>query len=402
MSKNKYPLGALKDKEDIRKIKLSQFAQAIQVPEKYFVNSGLPIQDQKKLGACVGHAHARVHQYLEKLENGNKEVPKLSPRYIYGLAKQMDGMPQMQGTWPRIASNISVNFGCATESLIPNDTGLSHEQYITIQNSDVVKKDAKPYRIKGYADVSQETFATYDELQQAIFKYGEIPASISVGNYSNPIRKGKNGLHRVVLVGYGFEKLVAKKDGVVPKGKKEGRIFFANSWGKKWGVNGYGWFDMKNQEVTDVEVYTDIPNEIIDEAKAKPKAVITRNVGNDKQTLGEMVATKNGETLVCKTLELADKGNQKNISCIPKGEYVAKLYNSPKRGLVYQLQDVPNRTAIQIHVGNYYTDIEGCILIGDNFSDINKDGYADVINSRLTFDKFMAFFGGEDFTLIIK
>jgi len=46
------------------------------------------------------------------------------------------------------------------------------------------------------------------------------------------------------------------------------------------------------------------------------------------------------------------------------------------------LQNVPNRSEILIHKGNYHSDILGCILIGNDLSDINKDGYLDVTSSK--------------------
>lgn len=92
----------------------------------------------------------------------------------------------------------------------------------------------------------------------------------------------------------------------------------------------------------------------------------------------------------CFFLELPDFDNQKNISCIPEGEYLLELYNSPSRGcLVPQYVDVPNRTYIQIHAGNFTRQIKGCQLIGDGVKWIDCDGVPDVTNSESTFKKLM-------------
>ena len=92
----------------------------------------------------------------------------------------------------------------------------------------------------------------------------------------------------------------------------------------------------------------------------------------------------------CFTLELADKDNQKNISCIPEGTYKYKFYDSPKHGTVLHIQDVPNRTMIEIHAGNYTSQIEGCILVGDSVKFLNNDNIPDITNSKRTLRKILA------------
>jgi len=86
----------------------------------------------------------------------------------------------------------------------------------------------------------------------------------------------------------------------------------------------------------------------------------------------------------CFTLELPWKGNEKNISCIPEGSYPAEIYESPKFGKVVLLNNVPNRTFIEIHAGNYTSQIRGCILVGDSIKYLNNDGIPDVTNSKAT------------------
>ena len=64
------------------------------------------------------------------------------------------------------------------------------------------------------------------------------------------------------------------------------------------------------------------------------------------------------------TLELPWRGNERNVSCIPEGSYLATRELHPKKGIVYRLHNVEGRSGILIHVGNSLTDTEGCILIG--------------------------------------
>ena len=69
--------------------------------------------------------------------------------------------------------------------------------------------------------------------------------------------------------------------------------------------------------------------------------------------------------LTLATVELPWKGNGTNVSCIPEGEYEYEVKHSNRwnRKVVWLLS-VPNRTAIQMHVGNDVRHTQGCILVG--------------------------------------
>ena len=99
------------------------------------------------------------------------------------------------------------------------------------------------------------------------------------------------------------------------------------------------------------------------------------------------------DLMTFKTLELPDLGNARRISCIPEGEYKYMRYESPKHGSVLLLMDVPNRSMIEVHVGNFTREILGCILVGDAHKDLDSDGIMDVKNSRKTLEKLLPLAG---------
>lgn len=110
------------------------------------------------------------------------------------------------------------------------------------------------------------------------------------------------------------------------------------------------------------------------------EAYIIRQYG-EKSTLSAFVLLNEGKVIfTCNTLELTYKGNQREISCIPEGTYNVKPRVSKKYGSHFILENVPNRTAILIHVGNKVEDTEGCILVGvksaENFISESKDTLA--------------------------
>jgi hypothetical protein len=119
--------------------------------------------------------------------------------------------------------------------------------------------------------------------------------------------------------------------------------------------------------------------------------IIDRIDPGTKQTIGKAyVIDANGSTIFdCWTLELPWRQNQIRISCIPIGDYLVTKRWSKKFGQHFHVRGVDGRTYILIHPGNFYTDIEGCILVGSDLSDINADGLIDVINSGDTMDKLL-------------
>lgn len=123
----------------------------------------------------------------------------------------------------------------------------------------------------------------------------------------------------------------------------------------------------------------------------------------DRQTLGIMYCCDEltGEEIEFDTLELPWKNNQTSISCIPQGRYHVAPRTSKKFKKHFHIKDVEGRKWILIHYGNFYTEIRGCILIGDGLSDINSDGYQDVLNSRDSMSRLLELYP-KGFKLIIE
>jgi hypothetical protein len=128
--------------------------------------------------------------------------------------------------------------------------------------------------------------------------------------------------------------------------------------------------------------------------------LIIRDTFSEKSTGGELFL--NGEKM-CDTLENPYINNERNISCIPEGEYKVRLRvarESATRDYLHLLvKDVPNRDYILFHRGNSAKDTRGCILVG--FA--SKQDY--VKNSTFAMDLLMKEIinlGGENINLIIK
>jgi len=121
------------------------------------------------------------------------------------------------------------------------------------------------------------------------------------------------------------------------------------------------------------------------------KVVLNRLNDTGKETLGVLTVHDDlNEVFSCKTLELSWKDNKRNLSCVPRGEYKSNVRFSDKHGEHFILNQVEDRDYILIHAANYHFQLRGCISLGVNYLDINKDGELDVISSRDTLDELLS------------
>jgi hypothetical protein len=103
----------------------------------------------------------------------------------------------------------------------------------------------------------------------------------------------------------------------------------------------------------------------------------------ETETLGSIYDI-DGE-LICKTMELPWRNNNRNVSCIPEGTYKVIL-QPPKESRPYpyfRVLDVPNRSGILLHRITYVEDLRGCIGVGSRFHDFNGDGVPDMAQSSV-------------------
>jgi hypothetical protein len=131
---------------------------------------------------------------------------------------------------------------------------------------------------------------------------------------------------------------------------------------------------------------------------------LSRGAGTDQGTPGKLT----GSGLSLFTMELPWRDNQPRISRIPAGQYLCSLCYSPafKKNL-YRLSDVPGRSGVLIHVGNWAGDVslgfrassQGCIIVGKARG--QAAGQLAVLNSADALRALHGRMGGNPFTLDI-
>lgn len=119
-----------------------------------------------------------------------------------------------------------------------------------------------------------------------------------------------------------------------------------------------------------------------------PSVEIVRLEENDP--LGTFGALKINKELFCLTLEPPDRFNQRSISSIPSQQYLCELHPSPKFGETFIVRDVPLRSLVLFHKGNWASDTEGCVILGSSLLKLkNEVSRRGVGNSGATFGAFM-------------
>jgi len=179
----------------------------------------VPVFDQKNRGTCVSMAAQCLKEWQELEER--KEWEDLSPEFVYDTCKTLDGIPDEEGTYPRVAMMVLKNYGICSERLCPYQKVNNN-----MQLTDEMKQDALRNRISNFARVISK-----DALKYALLDHG--PVMIGVAVYKNwfgkkdgiiPMPKGEtDGGHAITLIGW-------EPDGWV----------FRNSWSIDWGDHGNG------------------------------------------------------------------------------------------------------------------------------------------------------------------
>ena len=217
-------LGCIRDKFDERDYLMRPYLAVVKIPKKVdYTNKMSPVRDQGDQGTCVGFATATgMKEYQEFLDY--EKLVELSPRFVYAEAKEIDGVPGLEGTTIRAAMQVLRAKGVCQEKFWPYKP---HQEDKPKEGAAV---NAKKFCIKTYARI-----LNLDELHMSLATKGPAVLGIQVfkgmpktktGIVPMPKRGERSlGGHAICACGY-------------DEGK--GLVKFKNSWGK-WGNKGYGY-----------------------------------------------------------------------------------------------------------------------------------------------------------------
>ncbi|MDA8956144.1 DUF5675 family protein [Flavobacteriales bacterium] len=129
------------------------------------------------------------------------------------------------------------------------------------------------------------------------------------------------------------------------------------------------------------------------------KVIVIRHKGNENYTPGNcIVINDNGDIIFSKkSLERGWQNNQRNISCIPIGNYLLRQDFSPKfNKYLWEIYGTEGRSECKFHAANYWQQLNGCIALGMDHVDINNDGDPDVTSSQNALYQFEKALKGEE------
>lgn len=187
------------------------------------------VRDQGSFGSCVGFASAGVKDNQESREYGGNVVT--SPLFIYRKCKEMDDIPTVEGTYPRVAMKVLANLGVCLEKQFPYSL-MSWPRMPVVP--DIAMDSAINYKIGAYVSIG-----TVEEVKQSIVNDGPVLGALLVCD--NFINAGSNGIidlpegtlqggHAICVVGY---------DNSMVANGHTGFFEVRNSWGSSWGEGGY-------------------------------------------------------------------------------------------------------------------------------------------------------------------
>jgi len=201
-----------------------------------------PVEDQDTLGSCTAHAVVGMLEYM--MRRGLGEHTDLSRLFLYKVTRRLLGWTGDTGAHIRTTIKAAAGFGVPPEQHCPYDINRYEDEPDAFLYSYANNFKAIKYaRLDPYNATGKRTLEAVKRALAAGFVvsfgfpvYSSMTESSFVP-YPTPKDKLQGG-HAVLAVGYNDSVVIEDSDG---KTTTEGCLLFRNSWGEKWGENGYGY-----------------------------------------------------------------------------------------------------------------------------------------------------------------
>lgn len=184
----------------------------LQLPSRRIRGGMGPALDQGDTSMCVCYSTASI-----KMEDERRETGKLwlfDPIELYQRCKAVDGIPNVEGTYLRVALKIAQQRGVL--SVRPQKKFFKVGEYVRLADLQHIKE----------ALVVDGPVVFGMDVDSGIFNAPN-------GVLREPTGQGAGG-HAMVIAGY--------DDNIKFKNwKNPGGVWIKNSWGKEWGRSGYAW-----------------------------------------------------------------------------------------------------------------------------------------------------------------
>jgi len=188
------------------------------------------VRDQGARGTCVAFAVTSCHEHVRRQD------ASLSEQFLYTCCKIADGDNE-EGTTVTSALRVLKQIGQTKAETVPYDHCGQIAQVFELE----IFREARRRRINHYSKIipHPSVIEKYLSKEQAVISVLEVhptffcPENNVIEIPSTPMNEG---LHAILIVGYG--------------NRSDGLPYFIirNSWGNRWGMEGYQYFMQYQKE----------------------------------------------------------------------------------------------------------------------------------------------------------
>lgn len=212
----------------------------------------IQIEDQESDPWCVVYGVIGAVEAQMRLNSYKVPEGGFSQAYLYARCKQLDGIPNTEGTYIRTALQIAMTEGLCPEALCPTDV-YKNTGTLPIITQDM-KDAASNYKILSYKMITDtEGYADVDEAKSLIASNHFIV----MGSFVEQSWNYTDGGWLLEPYGYirgGHCTFIEGYDGLQQYLGYTGFIDGVNSWGEEWGISGrfemsYNYADFRDLSV---------------------------------------------------------------------------------------------------------------------------------------------------------
>uniref|UniRef100_A0A7C1IZD8 Copper amine oxidase-like N-terminal domain-containing protein n=1 Tax=Ammonifex degensii TaxID=42838 RepID=A0A7C1IZD8_9THEO len=227
-----------RDPRNYKYAKLLSLTAPVPIPRKTNYRANMPpVFDQGRFGTCTAASSAWGWKAWKEINEGAFPYKGLSARFVYDISKNLDGIPNIAGTYLHVTFKVYQKYGICPEELYRYEE-MTSDVNCPMPPREAIEAAAR-YKIKTYAQIASPMDTDRDAvirlLREAVAREGPIQIAHWVfesfldakpPHYIIPEPKGRQlGLHA---------------DTICDMDDDRRAFLIRNTW-PEWGDGGYAW-----------------------------------------------------------------------------------------------------------------------------------------------------------------